>query len=139
MKPKRTKAEFKARVREIQRAIKEGQPPPHREPPERYRKLSRKKLTPEEETEATEAGKKLGWTAKHALRYAAALTRWTAAGRPTRTDEEVAVIVKLCEDCKHYKSDEKRCKICGCKINTSMLPIINKSRMGNTHCDKKKW
>ena len=107
-------------------------------------------LTPEQKAEAerqqkeaAEAGAKLGWTPAMVLRYARALVRWTAAGCPQRTDEEVDEIVKICEDCKpYYKADSGRCSKCGCRINASNLAIKNKARMKTEHCmhpDGSKW
>jgi len=139
MKPKRTRAEFDARVREIQRAIKENQPPPHHKPSSKYRKSSQRKLTPEEQAEAETEGKKLGWKPEHAVKYARALLRWVAAGRPTRTDEEVAEIVKTCERCKHYEAESGRCKKCGCCIKTKGLTILSKSKLSTESCVTGKW
>ena len=109
-----------------------------------------KPLTPEQspeqqaeakrlKAEATEAGEKLGWKPEHALKYAVALTRWIAAGRPIRTDEEVEEIVAICEDCDKYKTDEKRCRVCGCGVSTGGLAIFNKARLATERCPKDKW
>lgn len=92
-----------------------------------------------QQAEALEAGKKLGWTAGDAKKWAAALLRWRAAGYPVRTDEEVEYIVWICEDCGDYKADEKRCKICRCGVSTGGLAIFNKARLATERCPKDKW
>ena len=121
---------------------------PHKsdKPPRRNCPKRRKPLTPEQKAEAerqqkeaAEAGAKLGWTPAMAMRYARALTRWIAAGRPQRTDEEVEEIVKICEGCNKYKADEGRCKVCGCKVHTPGIPILSKARLATERCPKDKW
>ena len=91
------------------------------------------------ESDAIEAGKKLGWTAEDAKHWSVALAKWTAAGFPTRTDEEVEYIVWICEACDDYKADEQRCRICRCGVSTKGMAIFNKARLGTEHCDKAKW
>ncbi len=92
-----------------------------------------------QQSEAIEAGKKLGWTAEHAKRWAGALMRWVAAGRPVRSDSEVTAIVATCEACKHYAADECRCGVCGCRVGMSGMAVLNKARMGSESCPKGKW
>jgi len=92
-----------------------------------------------QQKEAIEIGEKLGWEVKHAIKYAGALSRWIAAGRPTRSDEEVEEIVARCEDCDKYKADEKRCRVCGCAVSTGGLAIFNKARLATERCPKDKW
>jgi len=92
-----------------------------------------------QQIEAIEEGKSLGWTTKHAVKYAKALMRWIAAGRPVRTDDEVAEIVAMCEACKHYKAKQKRCSVCGCRVSTGKLAVFNKCRLLTEFCPWGKW
>ncbi len=92
-----------------------------------------------QQTEAIELGKSLGWTAKDAKKWAAALYKWNKAGRPKRTDEEVAAIVVICEACEEYKADEKRCRICRCGVSTGGMAIFNKAKISTERCPQDKW
>jgi len=111
-----------------------------------------KKLTPEqleerkrkacEEAEALRPeGEKLGWDFGMVCRYAAALKKWVAAGRPTRTDEEVEAIKAICksDECKKYEPIEGRCRACGCKIHTPGITILSKAKLATETCPKDKW
>jgi hypothetical protein len=73
--------------------------------------------------------------------YAVALLRWAAAGRPGRTDEEVAAIFAICEPCEQWNADKAACKICGCNVSLKGWAIRNKARMATEHCDAtpSKW
>jgi len=115
------------------------------------------KLTPEEKAQhqaamaeqkkqaAAEAeqlkpeGEKLGWSFEMVRRYAVALKRWMAAGRPTRTDEEVAAIEAICKTCGKYEPIEGRCSVCGCKILTPGIAILSKARLATENCPKGLW
>jgi hypothetical protein len=69
--------------------------------------------------------------------YAAAVTQWTAAGRPNRTDEEVSAILQICQACPHYKpvDDTKgHCLLCGCGCSADASALTNKLRMATGHC-----
>ena len=92
-----------------------------------------------QQKEAIEVGKKLGWSAADAKKWAAALLRWRVAGYPKRTDKEVQYIVWICEACEDYKADEKRCRICRCGVSTSGMVIFNKARLKTENCSKAKW
>ena len=112
-----------------------------RKPPRRNCPASQ---TPEAEreqqqAEATEAGTKLGWKPEHIKRWTGALLKWKRAGYPTRTDDEVAAIIAICESCDKYAADEGRCSVCGCKVSTSGMAVFNKARMGSENCPKGKW
>jgi len=124
--------------------------PPRRNCPkkrgQRTEDRGQKKLTPEQKAaaekqriEVLEAGKQLGWKAEHAIKYAAALLRWIAAGRPTRTAGEVAEIVVICEQCQHYEAGSGRCKVCGCKVHTPGMIVLSKAALGTERCPKDKW
>lgn len=115
-------------------------------PPRRNCPKKKAPPTPEQKAEAerqqrqaNEAGKALGWRPEHAIKYARALTRWIAAGRPTRDDEEVAEIVAVCETCDKYKADKSRCSVCGCKVHTPGITILSKAKLGTERCHKDKW
>jgi hypothetical protein len=72
--------------------------------------------------------------------YKEALIRWRHAGYPTRSQEEVARIHKICaEPCEWYDEDKKRCKGCGCKVTVGSLAVFNKIKMETEHCPKEKW
>lgn len=89
-------------------------------------------------SELAEAGaERLGVNWDDARNYAKALARWTAAGFPTRTEEEVQRILhERCEPCESYV--EGRCKICRCQVNLGPA-ITNKIRMATEDCPKHKW
>lgn len=93
----------------------------------------------QQQKEIIEAGKQLGWKIEHAKCYAVALARWIAAGRPTRSDKEVAEIVAICEACNKYKADEGRCGVCGCKIHSPGIAILSKARLATERCPRDKW
>lgn len=69
--------------------------------------------------------------------YAKAIARWTAAGQPKRTDEEVASILMICRACSYFNG--KSCKVCGCRVSASQAGLTNKARMATELCPKKKW
>jgi hypothetical protein len=72
-----------------------------------------------------------------AISYAFAVARWTAGGRPTRTDEEVATILAICQACPHFQPVGKahgQCLLCGCGCSADASALANKLRMGTEHC-----
>jgi hypothetical protein len=72
---------------------------------------------------------------KKAVSYASALRRWTAAGRPERTDEEVQQIFdEHCNRCDKFDRDRKVCNSCGCPANTDQPAIRNKLKMATEAC-----
>jgi len=111
-----------ARLTAYHKKLREGQKtePPKRQEPD---------LTPEVE--------RLGITIKMAKCWASALLKWRAAGYPTRTQEEVDRIVAICVKCKHYVKG--RCKLCGCCVSHSKIPIVNKARLFTEACMENKW
>ena len=111
-----------ARLEAYHKKLREGQnaEPPTRQEPD---------LTPEVE--------RLGITPEMAKRWAFALLKWRKAGYPTRTQSEVDRIVAICVKCKHYVKG--RCKLCGCCVSHSKIPIVNKARLFTEACMENKW
>jgi len=84
------------------------------------------------------AVEKLGVTLADVAHYAQAVAKWTAAGFPTRPQEEVERIERdLCRPCEQYR--EGRCGKCGCCVNASSIPLTNKIKMGSESCPLSKW
>jgi len=72
------------------------------------------------------------------LTYAAAVRRWIAAGRPTRTDAETKRIYEtICRPCDHF--DAGGCRRCGCKLDPHAPALINKIRMKTETCPEGEW
>ena len=86
---------------------------------------------------------------KKAARYAKALATWAKAGFPTRTDEEVAAIVAVCQAATYTTKQDQtrycydhaggRCTRCGCCINAATMAMRNKARMATEHCPRNLW
>jgi hypothetical protein len=74
-------------------------------------------------------------------RWAKAVAKWTEAGRPNRTDEEVNAILEICTPCNKYRKAPwgMICSMCGCRVNKGEWAIVNKARMGTEHCPKHLW
>lgn len=85
----------------------------------------------------TPAADRLGVSLADVGRYAAALTRWTLAGLPTRTDSQVAALYALCTACPRLTGD--RCSACRCRVAPSGLAMANKLRMATEACPLGKW
>ena len=65
--------------------------------------------------------------------YASAMATWIAAGRPTRTQEQIdAILTEHCGPCEHFSGTA--CKLCGCRINKSPEAWRNKLAMGTEAC-----
>lgn len=74
--------------------------------------------------------------------YSVALARWTAAGFPMRTDEEVREIYEThCnprdKPCEDFRNDT--CRLCGCPVRPEGMAVRNKIKMATERCRKKKW
>jgi orotate phosphoribosyltransferase len=72
-----------------------------------------------------------------AHQFARSVTRWMAAGRPTRTPERIAEILadhcdKAGDRCPQYQAG--RCNACGCPINNDPTPLTNKLAMATEPC-----
>jgi len=71
-----------------------------------------------------------------------AVRKWRAAGRPNRTDEQVAEIKnKFCNkvNCSWFDPEKNRCKGCGCKVTNGGVAVLNKIRMATEHCPREMW
>ena len=71
--------------------------------------------------------------------YAAAVSRWLAAGRPVRTDEQVGELLAICQDNRCGKYRDGQCLACGCRVNSSGWALANKLRMATEDCPKGFW
>jgi hypothetical protein len=70
-----------------------------------------------------------------AMNYQAAVRRWFAAGRPERTDEEIAAIYdEHCSKCDMYDKVRKICNSCGCPATKDQPALRNKLRMATEAC-----
>lgn len=90
------------------------------------------------------------------VRMAYALTRWLAAGKPTRDEGEItALLENFCKKCPYYKNSRCSHPKCGCQIRSvteeqetvdklSILfkispALVNKLRLGTEHCPEGLW
>lgn len=71
--------------------------------------------------------------------YAAAVSRWLAAGRPVRSDEQVGELLAICQDNRCGKYRDGQCLACGCRVNSSGWALANKLRMATESCPKGMW
>lgn len=102
---------------------------PQPTPPRRERRANE----PTDEPDLAEAAADLGITLAMVRRYAVAVARWTAAGRPKRSDEDVARIwTEHCEPCEHRV--RHRCRLCGCRVAGGGVSLTLKPRMATEHC-----
>ena len=69
--------------------------------------------------------------------YAQAVTRWTLAGLPKRSAEQIAALHAICQACDRY--DGGACKVCGCAVSESPIPLVNKLAMATEVCPLGKW
>lgn len=76
--------------------------------------------------------------AESVVRYARATAAWVSAGRPSRTDGEVAQILEICHGCPEWLAESEACRLCGCHINSGN-GWTNKARRLNEHCPQEKW
>ena len=139
-----TREEFAAHVKRLKQEHKEARQltPEQQAEQDAQREAARaeqEKLAAEECEALRPEGEKLGWTFAMVCRYAKALKRWVAAGRPTRVDEEVAAIEAICKACEKYEPESGRCKVCGCKITTPGIAILSKAKLATENCPKGKW
>lgn len=72
--------------------------------------------------------------------YWTAVKRWIKAGRPKRSDKEVARIhSQFCSKCDWYDKEMQRCKGCGCKVKPQGAALLNKIKMATETCPRKFW
>jgi len=69
--------------------------------------------------------------------YAAALSRWLAAGRPVRTQQEIDGLLEICKACELF--DGSKCRRCGCRLSKSTSGWANKLAMATEQCPLGKW
>lgn len=68
--------------------------------------------------------------------FAAAMARWTLAGWPRRTQEEIDTRLAICQACPHLENDH--CNQCGCAcVETNRL--MNKLALASEKCPLGKW
>lgn len=72
-----------------------------------------------------------------------AIKKWKKAGKPKRTDEEVAQIIEICSQCEHLgiRFGLMYCEKCTCSLGKSQYGSLNKARMATESCPLKppKW
>lgn len=67
--------------------------------------------------------------------YTHAVARWVAAGRPTRSAQEIAhLLAAHCLHCQAYDPKQQLCAACGCRIARGLTPIANKLAMATEAC-----
>jgi hypothetical protein len=72
--------------------------------------------------------------------YAGAIRRWVAAGRPTRTEEEIKSIFEdHCNKCEMFDREKHSCKNCGCSLAQTGNPLTNKLAMKTESCPLGRW
>ena len=94
-------------------------------------------VEPQRSIDIQPAAEKLGIKPEQVAHYAQALTRWAAAGFPTRTDAEVEACLAVCRECEHFTGT--RCRACGCCVNRSKMAVFNKAKMKTEECFMGKW
>lgn len=74
-----------------------------------------------------------------AINFASSTAKWVAAGRPVRSDDEVAAILEqICQPCEFF-NDRGSCSKCGCKVSKSESGFLNKLRRATEFCPIGKW
>jgi hypothetical protein len=82
-----------------------------------------------------------------AIGYANEVKQWIKAGRPVRSDEEVAERLEICRGnpekgipmCQLFDPNKEACMKCGCAMNNSSWPLRNGIRMATKICPMKLW
>lgn len=88
------------------------------------------------------AAERLGLTLGDLRHYAVALARWTRAGCPERTQEQVEARVAICRSCDQFvvtNGDGGRCRKCRCRVSSNGISLVNKARMATEDCPLGKW
>ena len=70
-----------------------------------------------------------------------ALAKWAKAGYPTRPLDIRRQLHVICHGCPSelYDPDKKICKVCGCNVRASFLPVLDKAALGTEDCPKGHW
>lgn len=76
---------------------------------------------------------------KRGMNYGRAMTRWAKAGYPTRTQDEIDALLKICHACDQFNHAEQACAKCGCNINRQQSGWKNKLSAATEACPLKKW
>lgn len=72
----------------------------------------------------------LGWN------FASAITRWTLAGMPRRTQAEIDERLAICQACPFLV--DNHCNRCGCAC-VEQNQLINKLALATEKCPENKW
>jgi len=77
-------------------------------------------------------------------RWRTAVRRWKRAGRPIRSDREMAIIYWFrCRPCEHFQQTRRggKCDLCSCRLNLGKRARLNKLRMATEGCpaDPPRW
>ncbi|MCL4194323.1 MAG: hypothetical protein KJZ87_21480, partial [Thermoguttaceae bacterium] len=76
------------------------------------------------------------------IRYGQAVSRWIAAGRPTRSAERVRQVFEThCRPCEHFDPATQTCRLCGCHVAPAGPAYRNKIGMATERCpaEPPKW
>lgn len=69
------------------------------------------------------------------MKYARAMRRWVAAGRPERSEERVEHLLEThCRGCRMFDENRQVCNACGCSMKKSLPAIKNKLKMATEGC-----
>lgn len=68
--------------------------------------------------------------------FARAMSRWTLAGMPRRTPEEIADRLAICQACEFLQNDH--CSKCGCAC-VEKNQLINKLALSTETCPEGRW
>ena len=77
---------------------------------------------------------------RRAISYTEALARWTAAGRPERSDKDVERIFhQHCRPCNWFDPERQMCRGCGCRVAENGYAVLNKIKMATENCPRDFW
>lgn len=76
--------------------------------------------------------------AKRIGNYAVATAKWITAGRPVRSDDEVAELRQICAECERFNGHVCTHPKCGCPV---VRPSVfgDKLKWATEHCPLEKW
>lgn len=87
-------------------------------------------------------GKSIPSLPKRIYNYGAAVTKWTASGRPVRTQEQIDTLLAICKECPLFNAEISHCSVCGCPLGSGKDALKNKLAMATEDCphpDGSKW